>query len=74
MNGNQTLTVKTSASTTVTEAVQGSLSDIKVGDHVVVLGSSSGSAVTAQQIVDNGTATRPGRLGGPRGQRAERVG
>jgi hypothetical protein len=63
---NKTETVQTSASTTVTEAVKGSLSAVKVGDHVVVLGSTSGSAVTASQIVDNGTASNPS--GPPGGQ------
>ncbi len=64
---NKTETVQTSASTTVTEAVKGSLSDVKVGDHVVVLGSTSGSSVTASQIVDNGTASNPSGPGGSGG-------
>jgi len=71
---NKTETVQTSASTTVTEAVKGALSDVKVGDHVVVLGSTSGSSVTANQIVDNGTASNPSGPGGsggpPGGQQA----
>ena len=65
LNG-KTTTVQTSGSTTVTEAVSGSLTDIHVGDHILVMGSGTSTAVTAQRITDNGSnsiAARPGGSG-----------
>jgi co-chaperonin GroES (HSP10) len=67
-NGKKT-TVVTSGSTNVDEAVSGSLTDVKVGDHVAVMGSTSGTTVTAQQITDSGTKTLSGPPGGASGQR-----
>jgi len=66
-NGKKT-TVVTSASTTVDEAVSGSLSDVRVGDHVAVMGSGSSSSVSAQQIIDTGTKSLPGPPSGGNGQ------
>jgi hypothetical protein len=65
-----TMTVTTTADTKVTETVAGSVSDIAVGDNVFVVGESTGSAVTATNIVDNGERTtvfrnRANGQGGP---------
>ncbi len=43
------------------------LGDIAVGDHVTIVGSTSGSDVTAERIVDSGTEAAAG-FGGGRGQ------
>jgi hypothetical protein len=63
----QTDAVATSTSTKVSEGVTGSVSAIKVGDHLVVMGSSSSATIAAQQITDRGTATDAGGPGGPPG-------
>jgi len=68
-NGKKT-TVVTSGSTAVDEALSGSLTDVKVGDHVAVMGSTSGTTVIAQQITDSGTKTLPGPPGGANGQQS----
>jgi hypothetical protein len=52
-----TMTVTTNADTKVTETVAGSVSDIAVGDNVLVVGESTDAAVTATSIVDNGDQT-----------------
>jgi hypothetical protein len=67
-NGGNT-TVITSSSTKFMKAVTGALSDIKVGDHVAVMGTADGTnAITAQRITDNGTNNNFGARGqgGPR--------
>jgi hypothetical protein len=51
------VTVTTSGSTTVSVTKQGSVSDLKVGDQVVVRGKRSNGAITATNI-------REGALGG----------
>ncbi len=60
-----TVTVKTSGSTTVTQTTTGSLSDIKVGDHVQVMGTGSSTAITAVRITDGASdSTSGGGFGG----------
>jgi hypothetical protein len=49
-----TMTVTTDADTKVTETVSGAVSDIAVGDNIIVVGPSNAGAVTATNIVDNG--------------------
>ena len=56
----------TSASTTVTRASSGAVSDIKQGDHLVVAGSASGSTIAADRITDSGS-TATNAPAGPRG-------
>ena len=52
---NKTVTVTTSDKTTVTQTDDGSVSDIAEGDHLLVMGTSSGSQTEAQRIVDTGS-------------------
>ena len=54
-----TVTVTTNADTEATETVAGSVGDIAVGDNILVFGpgASTGGAVTATYIVDNGDQT-----------------
>ena len=49
-----TMTVTTDADTKVTETVSGAVSDIAVGDNLIVVGTTDAGAVTATNIVDNG--------------------
>ena len=58
-----TVTVTTTDDTTITETVAGSLSDVKVGDNVVVIGESADGTVTARRIMDTGDLTDIG-IGG----------
>jgi hypothetical protein len=46
--------VVTNAETTFSETVKGRVSDLKSGDHVIVIGDRSGTSVRATNIVDNG--------------------
>jgi hypothetical protein len=60
-----TAKVETSASTTVSKVVTGAVSDIKTGDNVTVMGTSTGdAAVTAARITDTGTVADAGFGGG----------
>ena len=52
-----TVIVTTTADTKLTETVAGSVSDIAVGDNVLVVGTASSGAVTATDLVDNGEQT-----------------
>ena len=52
---NKTVTVTTSDKTTVTQTDDGSVSDIAAGDHLLVMGTTSGSQTEAQRIVDTGS-------------------
>ena len=67
-------TVKTTTSTVVTTSATGTVADIAKGDHLVVIGTTSGSTVAATRIVDRGTATDsfggPGAGGPPDGLNA----
>jgi len=49
-----TETVNTTSATTVTKSVTGAASDIKAGDHVVVLGTGT-TAIAATSVTDSGT-------------------
>ena len=60
----QTVTVKTTPSTAITEAVTGSVSQIRTGDHLVIVGTTSGTKVAATQIEDRGTAAFATGAGG----------
>jgi hypothetical protein len=64
-----TTTVVTTSSTTVTKSVTASVSDIAVGDRVMVDGGGSSSSITATSVHDNGAATNTsgGPTGGPGG-------
>lgn len=64
--------VTTTSSTAVSVAKTGTVADIVAGDHVIVIGSTSGAKVTATQIVDRGktsttTTGQPAAGGAPRG-------
>jgi len=59
--------VLTDGSTTFTKVARGALGDIEVGDNVTVMGTSSGSTVTASRIIDAGTTADPGPGNGPGG-------
>jgi hypothetical protein len=62
-----TTKVVTTSSTTVTKTASGALSDIQLGDHVVVTGTGTASKIAAQRVDDLGAtsgATSDGR-GGP---------
>ena len=52
-----TVTVTATDDTTITETVAGSLSDVKVGDNVVVIGESADGTFTARRIMDTGDLT-----------------
>ena len=52
-----TVKVTTTDDTTITETVAGSLSDVKAGDNVVVIGESADGTVTARRIMDTGDLT-----------------
>lgn len=59
--------VTTSASTTVSLSTTGALTDVRVGDNVRVVGTTSGTSVAADAITDSGTsplANVPGGGGG----------
>jgi hypothetical protein len=63
--GGKTVTVKTTSATAVTKSVAGKLADISSGDSVTVIGSLSGSTLSAQQVVDGATeAAGPSSGGG----------
>jgi hypothetical protein len=51
-----TITVKTTSSTSVTEAVTGTVGQIRTGDHLLISGTTSGTKVAATRIEDRGTA------------------
>jgi hypothetical protein len=64
------VTVTTDSETTVTKTEDGSVSDIAVGDNLLVMGTSSGSQTAAETIVDSGSeALGGGFRGGPSGNR-----
>jgi hypothetical protein len=66
----QSVKVVTTSSTTVTKTATVDLSDVKVGDHVVVEGSGSSSNIAATQVHDDGAADDSSgnqQLGGPGG-------
>jgi len=52
-----TVLVRTSADTAYTKSVSGSLSDLKVGDNIVVNGDSSNGPIVATSINDTGDST-----------------
>lgn len=56
-----TVTVTTSADTTVTKSTSGAVSDVHVGDNVVVMGQATGTNVTARGIADFRAAQPPAR-------------
>jgi hypothetical protein len=62
-----TVTVATSSSTTFLASSAGPLSDIKTGDNVVVMGTTSGNTVDAQRITDSGAMALGEPGGGPPG-------
>jgi len=60
-----TITVKTTSSTSITEAVTGTVSQIKTGDHLLISGTTSGTEVAATRIEDRGSAAlSAGGIGG----------
>jgi ABC-type Fe3+-hydroxamate transport system substrate-binding protein len=61
-----TVTVTTSSSTTVTKATAGAVSDIAVGDHVAITGTTASAGVSADQVTDSGGQS--GATGGPGGR------
>lgn len=66
-DGTETM-VETSGATNVTRAVDGELSDLEVGDDVVVVGTDDGGAVAAQSITDRSDdASAPTTGDGPAG-------
>lgn len=69
-----TMTVKTTGSTAITETVTGKVGDLRNGDHVVVIGTPSGTAVAASRISDSGDSARGGFGGGFGGGGARRGG
>ena len=57
--------VNTTSATTVTKSATGSLSDVKVGDHVNVNGTGTSTEIAAQRVTDSGnTAPTNGPAGG----------
>jgi len=65
---NKTTKVTTTSATTATDATAGTLSDLKVGDHVFVAGTSSGTdAIAASQVTDAGSAATTAPTGAPTG-------
>jgi Cu/Ag efflux protein CusF len=60
-----TVKVVTNSSTTFTVASTGSVSDIKPGDNVTVMGTTSGTTVDAERITDSGSLAVADGLGGP---------
>lgn len=60
-----TVKVVTNSSTTFTVASTGSVSDIKPGDNVTVMGPTSGTTVDAERITDSGSLAVADGLGGP---------
>lgn len=62
-------TVEVTADTAVTRTVEGTLEDLEVGDHVLVMGQASGSTTAAERIIDTGDAgdTAMAGPGGPMG-------
>jgi hypothetical protein len=65
--GGETVTVATSPSTTFTAASTGSPADVKAGDNVTVLGTTSGTTVEAERITDTGSVAPPDGAGAPNG-------
>jgi hypothetical protein len=68
----QRVTVVTKPSTVVTRTMPGSSAEIKVGDHVIARGTTTGTAVAATGVTDLGTnppvqGAFPGRNGGGNG-------
>jgi hypothetical protein len=61
------MTVTTSSDTVVLETVDGAVSDIAVGDTVIVIGEESDGTVAATSVTDAGTTDVAGGLGGPGG-------
>ncbi len=59
-----TYTVSTSDNTEVSETVEGSVTDIAVGDTIVVIGEVADGAVTAESISEGGLGGGPGGPGG----------
>lgn len=53
--GGETVTVATSSSTTFSTASTGSVADLKAGDNVTVVGTTSGTTVDAERITDTGS-------------------
>ncbi len=49
--------VTTTSATVVTVSSTGTLRDIATGDHLLVMGTASGTTVTAAQVVDRGAST-----------------
>jgi Cu/Ag efflux protein CusF len=62
----QTVKVLTSASTTFNVATAGSVGDLKAGDNVLVVGTTAGSTIAAQQVTDSGGVAIADGPGGPR--------
>ena len=63
-----TAKVTTSSATAVSASSAGSLSSVSAGDHLLVIGSTSGSTVTATSIIDRGSAaTSTANAGAPGG-------
>jgi hypothetical protein len=64
-NGSATYSVDASSATVVKGNATSTVSNIAVGDHVVVQGAVNGTSVTASSVIDSGAATTGGRgLGG----------
>jgi hypothetical protein len=59
-----TVTVSTSKATTYTDAVAGKVSDLAVGDTVLVRGADTNGAVTATSVTEGATISRGGFAGG----------
>ena len=58
----------TSDDTVVTRSTDSSLADVAVGDQVRVMGTTSGTTVTAERITDSGTTVLDSGPGAPGGQ------
>ncbi len=63
----ETTKVKTSSDTKVTISSTGSIDDIKVGDTVSVVGSGSGTEISATTVNDEGRVSSDDAAGGPGG-------
>ncbi len=59
-----TTNVVTDSSTSVTHSVTASISDIAVGDQITAMGTTTGTSVAADRIVDNATGADPTGPGG----------
>lgn len=74
-NRGGTVTVDTSSSTTVTKSTAGTVGNVAQGDNVVVIGTTTGSGITAFSISDSGSSPVPaGRRGATLGAGAARLG